>query len=462
MVSLKIRLNDDIRRISVEKEASFPDLIQQIRKLYHISSSEDIVIKYLDDEGDKVTLSSDMELKEALQFKEPIQFFVFAQPGSKQSTQSLQKEDDSIKVVEQKKRIEEERSRLEQVKAETEERKKKLIEAEMKMKEEEEERKKVQMERRMREEEEERKRIEAKRLEDLKKAEEERKIEEKRRAEERSRLEQVKAEMEERKKKLMEAEMKMKEEEEQRKREEEAEAKKKLMKRMAEEQLRLEEEFKRREEERIRIIKLEEAKRKEEEMKIIEEQKKEEAKRREEEMKKIQEARKKELIEEERKKNLERVFLNDNTKQVHPKVEAAWVQYRARNGRLVFLDLSSAATARYKVRTYQRVNTPAGPGTVVGVDQEHGYLWFHLDKDKNEGLSFWDDIKDYDSMICKGIVLTDKTALVNFIPLPKSSETLLASINNPQEKEMMLKAVQESLLDETQKDIQKYYMSLQK
>jgi len=142
MVSLKIRLNDDIRRISVEKEASFPDLIQQIRKLYHISSSEDIVIKYLDDEGDKVTLSSDMELKEALQFKEPIQFFVFAQPGSKQSTQSLQKEDDSIKVVEQKKRIEEERSRLEQVKAETEERKKKLIEAEMKMKEEEEERKK--------------------------------------------------------------------------------------------------------------------------------------------------------------------------------------------------------------------------------------------------------------------------------------------------------------------------------
>jgi len=387
MVSLKIRLNDDIRRISVEKEASFPDLIQQIRKLYHISSSEDIVIKYLDDEGDKVTLSSDMELKEALQFKEPIQFFVFAQPGSKQSTQSLQKEDDSIKVVEQKKRIEEERSRLEQVKAETEERKKKLIEAEMKMKEEE----------------------------------------------------------------------------EQRKREEEAEAKKKLMKRMAEEQLRLEEEFKRREEERIRIIKLEEAKRKEEEMKIIEEQKKEEAKRREEEMKKNTRSKKERTYRRGKEKELRKsFFLNDNTKQVHPKVEAAWVQYRARNGRLVFLDLSSAATARYKVRTYQRVNTPAGPGTVVGVDQEHGYLWFHLDKDKNEGLSFWDDIKDYDSMICKGIVLTDKTALVNFIPLPKSSETLLASINNPQEKEMMLKAVQESLLDETQKDIQKYYMSLQK
>jgi len=146
MVSLKIRLNEDIRRISVEKETTFLDLIQQIRKLYHISSSEDIVVKYLDDEGDKVTLSSDVELKEALQFKEPIQFFVSTQPGNVQSSKSLQTED-FIRVSEEKTRIEdgklkEERLRIEQMKAETEERKRKLIEAEKRLREEEEDRKK--------------------------------------------------------------------------------------------------------------------------------------------------------------------------------------------------------------------------------------------------------------------------------------------------------------------------------
>ena len=38
---------------------------------------------------------------------------------------------------------------------------------------------------------------------------------------------------------------------------------------------------------------------------------------------------------------------------------------------------------------------------VLGVDKS-GHLWFQLDSD--QGVSFWDDVKDFNSMICKGIV----------------------------------------------------------
>jgi len=126
------------------------------------------------------------------------------------------------------------------------------------------------------------------------------------------------------------------------------------------------------------------------------------------------------------------------------------------------LDLSSAATARFGLRTYQRVQTASGPGTVIGVDQENGFIWFQLDKDMKEGISYWDDIVDYDSAVCKGIVPTAETALKNSIPLPLATESLLSGIQNPSEREMMVRAIQESLLDQQQQEIKQYYNSLQK
>lgn len=65
--------------------------------------------------------------------------------------------------------------------------------------------------------------------------------------------------------------------------------------------------------------------------------------------------------------------------------------------------------------------------SVLGRDQEHGHLWFMLDKDIKEGVSFWDDIVDYDTMICKGVlplvskvpVFQPVTSLVNDACMPK-------------------------------------------
>jgi len=88
MVSFKIRFGDDIRRISIDKSDSFKGLIGQLRKLFNVGADEDIVLKYVDDEGDKVTLSSDLEFKEAVHCcKEPIQIFVSKCPRAADSVQ---------------------------------------------------------------------------------------------------------------------------------------------------------------------------------------------------------------------------------------------------------------------------------------------------------------------------------------------------------------------------------------
>lgn len=59
---LKIKFENDIRRISLERTPNFEELLQVVKQLFSVS---DPVIKYEDDEKDLVTVSSDMELKEA-------------------------------------------------------------------------------------------------------------------------------------------------------------------------------------------------------------------------------------------------------------------------------------------------------------------------------------------------------------------------------------------------------------
>jgi len=128
-----------------------------------------------------------------------------------------------------------------------------------------------------------------------------------------------------------------------------------------------------------------------------------------------------------------------------------WIEYKVRNGRTIVLDCSSEVLSRFGVKVYQRVNTPAGTGTIIGVDQEHGFLWFQLDKDLKEGLSYWDDLADYDTLICKGISLSNDPLPRHLIPLPKVSEDLVASTQNSDEKEMMRRVIQESLLENINK-----------
>jgi len=68
-----------------------------------------------------------------------------------------------------------------------------------------------------------------------------------------------------------------------------------------------------------------------------------------------------------------------------------------------------------------------------------------------DGLSYWDDITNSDILICKGITLSDELPSKHLIPLPKVSEDILASIQNPDEKDMMRRAIQESLFENISK-----------
>lgn len=65
MVVLKIKFGDDTRRVSFEGVASFASLVSLVKQLFP-NTPESFRVKYLDDDGDLVTISTDIELKEAL------------------------------------------------------------------------------------------------------------------------------------------------------------------------------------------------------------------------------------------------------------------------------------------------------------------------------------------------------------------------------------------------------------
>jgi len=139
-----------------------------------------------------------------------------------------------------------------------------------------------------------------------------------------------------------------------------------------------------------------------------------------------------------------------------------WIQYKARNGKMVLLDMSEGALKQFGVSTHQRVETPTGLGTVLGVDQEHHFLWFMLDKDLSVGASYWDDVKDYDTMICKGVIPTADTFPI-YQPTLEMSQSLphsFSHIKDLSERDTMMKAVQQSLIESRQKEIREFYAAL--
>jgi hypothetical protein len=67
--TIKLQFNDDIRRVPIEKDKlTYQDLLTRISSIYKIIPQNDIpriVVKYLDNESDLCTVTSDEELQEA-------------------------------------------------------------------------------------------------------------------------------------------------------------------------------------------------------------------------------------------------------------------------------------------------------------------------------------------------------------------------------------------------------------
>jgi len=115
----------------------------------------------------------------------------------------------------------------------------------------------------------------------------------------------------------------------------------------------------------------------------------------------------------------------------------------------------------------QRVKTPAGLGRVMGLDSL-GMLWFKLDKD--EGISFWDDVVDAESIQQKNITcVPDNTPMeepdeepkydgAGWVPVPRPGATKPVTDLEALEQQLIAFAIRESELDIAQKKIQEYWV----
>jgi len=63
-ISLKVKLDEDIRRFSVPKGITFAELHSLVSK-HFVLAPENVQLKYIDDEEELITLGSDLELQEA-------------------------------------------------------------------------------------------------------------------------------------------------------------------------------------------------------------------------------------------------------------------------------------------------------------------------------------------------------------------------------------------------------------
>lgn len=61
LVAIKVKYGDQLRRLNL-KSNSFAEFTQDIRSVFQLDSNLPLVVKYLDDEGDEIIMSSDAEL----------------------------------------------------------------------------------------------------------------------------------------------------------------------------------------------------------------------------------------------------------------------------------------------------------------------------------------------------------------------------------------------------------------
>jgi hypothetical protein len=71
LVSIKFSFNEDVRRIKVSKQITYPDMLSLLKTLFKLPETdwESLSLKYTDNEGDKCTVTSEQELREAFHAK---------------------------------------------------------------------------------------------------------------------------------------------------------------------------------------------------------------------------------------------------------------------------------------------------------------------------------------------------------------------------------------------------------
>src|SRR3954469_3342143 len=66
MTNIKVTYGSISRRLAISSITTWSEIETQFRKLFNISKELQIIVSYTDEEGDVITLSSDLELQEVL------------------------------------------------------------------------------------------------------------------------------------------------------------------------------------------------------------------------------------------------------------------------------------------------------------------------------------------------------------------------------------------------------------
>jgi len=64
-ILLKVKYGDDTRRLTLEKEPNFEELVELLKKLY-VNLPTPFAVKYVDEDEDQITIGSNLELSEAI------------------------------------------------------------------------------------------------------------------------------------------------------------------------------------------------------------------------------------------------------------------------------------------------------------------------------------------------------------------------------------------------------------
>jgi len=66
MVTIKVAYNDESRRFNVSNSSTWSELESQLRTLFKIPDTQRVIASSIDEDGDDITLSSDLELQEVI------------------------------------------------------------------------------------------------------------------------------------------------------------------------------------------------------------------------------------------------------------------------------------------------------------------------------------------------------------------------------------------------------------
>lgn len=101
-------------------------------------------------------------------------------------------------------------------------------------------------------------------------------------------------------------------------------------------------------------------------------------------------------------------FKNNETHSPPVNNQPHILEYITKTEEVYTFDISTETCSQYGFFHGDRVQTPRGPATIIGIHDYH--VWFHIDGDR--GASFWDGYRSYEQLLGLGISLIIESPII--------------------------------------------------